>query len=74
MDRLISKIPGSTPVKAFVTSIVICGVLAIPVFYDDSRQGHSYFSSEKPEAIAAQQDQLRKLAREARDDRKSNDD
>lgn len=68
MDRFVSKLPGSPAVKAFVASTVVVGLLAIPVFgaSKEGRQGHDYFSQEKPEVIRVGQEQQRKLERQAR--------
>ena len=67
MDRFVSKIPGSTPLKAFGLSLLIATACAYPLFgggrASDSRQGHDLFSQEKPEVIASQQEQKRREER-----------
>jgi hypothetical protein len=69
MDSWIQQLPGSIPFKSFVAACVLCTVIAIPVFQkkpEESRQGHDYLSSEKPEIIRATQEQLRKEYRHQR--------
>jgi hypothetical protein len=67
MDKFVNKLPGSTPVKAFVAAVALCGLFAIPVFRSsETRQGHDYMSSEKPEAIIASQEKLRREFRHKR--------
>ena len=72
IDNFINKrIPGSMPLKAFVASVIVCAAAAYPVFKkppEESRQGHDYMSSEKPEAIRASQEQLRKEYRRKRNE------
>lgn len=64
MDSL-KKIPVQA--RAFAAAVVIVGALAVPVFWSpESRQGHDYLSSEKPEAIRAGQERLRKEYRHNR--------
>lgn len=69
MDRFINKVPGSPQVKAFAVAITVVGLLAYPVFgvSKEGRQGHDYFSQERPEAILAGEERLRKQDREARE-------
>ena len=55
-DRLIQRIPGSMPFKAFVAGMTLCTVMAYPVFGPKSaekktQQGHDYISQERPEAV-----------------------
>ena len=60
----LQKIPGSVPLKAFGAAVLICSATAYPIFKkpaEDSRQGHDYMSSDKPESIRASQEQLRLL-------------
>src|SRR3569832_2802875 len=65
MDKLIRKIPGSTATKAFVVSLTVAGLCAVPVFRtSESRQGHDLFSQDKPEVVASGQERLRKQARQ----------
>jgi hypothetical protein len=62
-ERLIQRFPGSTPVKAFLVSSLLIAGLGYPVFSKspkNSRQGHDYLSSERPEAIQASQERWRK--------------
>jgi hypothetical protein len=68
-DFINKRIPGSMPLKAFVAAVLVCSVVAYPVFSkppEESRQGHDYMSSDKPEAIRATQEQLRKQYRQKR--------
>jgi hypothetical protein len=63
IDAWVQRLPGSVPFKSFVTACAICAIVAVPVFQkkpEESRQGHDYMSSEKPEIIRATQEQLRK--------------
>ncbi|KAL7557180.1 hypothetical protein ACA910_018333 [Epithemia clementina (nom. ined.)] len=64
VDQLVNRLPGSMTAKAFGTALAITILAGIPYFIKDStadrRQGHQFFSSEKPEAIIAQQEQARK--------------
>ena len=75
MDNFVKKIPGSVAVKSFVASTVIVALLAYPVFgiSTETRQGHDYLSSEKPEAIRAGQERLRKEYRHNRNARELNE-
>lgn len=69
IDDLVQRIPGSIPLKAFVAACVVSAALAYPVFSkapEQSRQGHDYMSSEKPEIIRSTQEQLRKEYRHQR--------
>ncbi len=67
VDNFIRKLPGSIPVKAFLAGTGFCVALALPNFIKgDGQQGHDYFSSEKPEIVAQQQDKFRKELREQR--------
>lgn len=55
--------------QSFGTAVAICALAAVPVFAKapkDSRQGHDYLSSDKPESIRATQEQLRKEYRHQR--------
>lgn len=72
IDDRIARLPGgSLRMKGFIAAWSIVGVLAIPVFYNSSgRQGHDYLSSEKPEAIHAGQEELRKQYRQQRNQEK----
>jgi predicted nucleic acid binding AN1-type Zn finger protein len=68
-DFVNKRIPGSMPLKAFVAAVLFCTAVAYPVFSkspEESRQGHDYMSSEKPEAIRSSQEQLRKEYRQKR--------
>ena len=62
VDRLVAKVPGSLTVKALGSATVITLLFGIPYFTGtaDKRQGHQFFSSEKPEAIILQQEEARK--------------
>lgn len=65
MDRFLQKLPGSTPLKAFVVAGIITATLAYPVFRtQQTRQGHDLFSQEKPEVIAAGQERARREQRQ----------
>lgn len=66
---LLHKLPGSVSFKAFSLAVLISAAAAYPVFKkpaEESRQGHDYMSSDKPEAIRASQEQLRKEYRRKR--------
>ena len=65
MDKLINKLPGSPPVKAFLCAGLVTAALAYPVFRtkDKTQQGHDLFSQEKPEAIASGQERARREQR-----------
>ena len=65
MDKLINKLPGSPPVKAFLCAGLVTAALAYPVFRtkDKTKQGHDLFSQEKPEAIASGQERARREQR-----------
>ena len=70
-DAFIQRLPGSIPFKSFVAACIVCTAAAYPVFSkppEESRQGHDYMSSEKPEAIRSSEEQLR---REYRDQRRA---
>ena len=70
-DGFIQRLPGSIPFKSFVAACIVCTAAAYPVFRkppEESRQGHDYLSSEKPEAIRSSEEQLR---REYRDQRRA---
>ena len=62
IDAYLARFPGSVTVKAFAVTIAIAAGIAYPVFYrsEESRQGHDYFSSERPELVSAGQDRARK--------------
>lgn len=65
MDNLINKIPGPHSVKVLVASAAVIGFMGVPIFRSgDGRQGHSYLSQEKPEAISARSEQLRREHRQ----------
>jgi hypothetical protein len=69
IDTFIQRIPGSLPLKSFIAACLVCSVAAYPVFIkspEQSRQGHDYMSSDKPEVIRATQEQLRKEYRHQR--------
>ena len=65
VDQWVNRLPGSVGWKAFGTAVVITVACAIPFMngMGDKRQGHNIFSSDKPEVIAAQQDQERRQQR-----------
>jgi len=67
-DDFVKKLPGGHYTKLFVATSTILAVTAFPIFFNtkEVRQGHDYFSQEKPEAIRAGQEQLRKEYRQAR--------
>lgn len=63
-DAWVQKLPGPIYAKAFAFSAVTCAVLAYPVFKGRNvRQGHDYLSSERPEAITAGQERMRREER-----------
>ena len=68
IDGLLARLPGSTSVKAVVAAFALTGAFAYPVFFrsKETRQGHDYLSSERPEAVSAGQDRLRKENRKRR--------
>jgi len=68
MDKFVNKLPGTPGVKAFIAASFICGLLAMPVFgvSKEGRQGHDYFSQEKPEAIRSGEERKRKEERQQR--------
>lgn len=61
---------GNPKTKAFVISAALCGLLAVPLFDPNKkqRQGHDYFSQEKPEAITAGQERQQRLKRKQREE------
>lgn len=61
-DRFVSRIPGSTSIKALGAALIITIGAGIPFFSGkgDKRQGHHIFSSDKPEAVITHQEQVRK--------------
>lgn len=73
-DRLlVNRIPGSNTFKAIVTTLLITGaaVYAFPPGTDsNTKQGHSLFSHEKPEAVAAHEQRMREEKRRAREQQK----
>jgi hypothetical protein len=56
--RLVRKVPQQAWVA--VGSISILGSCAYPVYKSNTRPGHEFFSSEKPEAVREAQDAKRK--------------
>lgn len=62
VDSYLAKLPGSVPAKAAAAGFLLTAALAYPVFRvsREGRQGHDYLSSERPEAISAGQDRLRR--------------
>lgn len=72
MDNLLKKIPGSPATKALGTALLLSVALAYPVFGSkEGRQGHDYFSSDRPEAVRSGEEQLRRLARQEREQNRS---
>lgn len=68
LDDRLAKYPGSVATKAFLASLVVSGVVATSAYkYSTRKQGHDYFSSDKPEVIRAGQEELRKQYRHNRD-------
>mmetsp|Transcript_13958 Transcript_13958/g.26751 ORF Transcript_13958/g.26751 Transcript_13958/m.26751 type:complete len:85 (-) Transcript_13958:188-442(-) len=62
-DRLLQRVPGSMPFKAFVAGMTLCTVMAYPVFApsnEKTKQGHDYFSQERPEAVLQAEQASRK--------------
>ena len=74
-DRWLQRIPGSIQFKAFATGVVLCGALGYPIFAAGSgegqKQGHDYFSQERPEAVIRGEEQLRKQYLQERDERRA---
>jgi len=70
IDNYIRSLPGSPAMKAAVASGLIIAVISVPVFFvsKEGRQGHDYFSQEKPEAIRAGEEQQRKIRRKQREE------
>jgi hypothetical protein len=67
IDNLVNKLPGSIKAKAAFLSFAVVGILSIPVFNktkEQRKQGHEYFSQEKPEQVAAGQEANRRRMRE----------
>jgi hypothetical protein len=63
-DSWVQRLPGSIAAKSFGFSVIVCAVLAYPVYKStENRQGHDYLSSDKPEAVAAGQEKLRREQR-----------
>jgi len=76
LKKIQSFIPGgSLQIKAVVASVAVCALLAVPVFKKDgsksnkTRQGHDYFSQERPEAIRAGEEERRRRARRQQEPR-----
>jgi hypothetical protein len=68
IDDTLARFPGSARTKGFVAAWTVVALMSIPVFRNSSgKQGHDYLSSEKPEAIRAGQEELRKQYRYNRD-------
>lgn len=67
VDDALLKLPGGLRIKGFVVACSIVVAISIPVFYKSSgRQGHDYLSSDKPEAIHAGQEEMRRQYRQQR--------
>jgi hypothetical protein len=69
VDDFIQLLPGSNlKVKGFVTAIAVTILMAVPIFggQQQTRQGHDYMSSDKPESIRAEQERQRKEYRQSR--------
>ena len=67
IDAWLQKLPGRHGIKVLVGTVALLGATAYPVFRNsESKQGHDYFSQEKPEAVTAGQDHLRKEYRLAK--------
>jgi len=75
LKKIQSFIPGgSLQIRAVVASVAVCALLAVPVFKKDgskskTRQGHDYFSQERPEAIRAGEEERRRRARRQQEPR-----
>lgn len=70
-DAVIQSLPGSVAFKAFAAAVLLCSAAAYPIFRkppEETRQGHDYLSSEKPESIRASQEHLRKEYRRKRNE------
>lgn len=64
VDAWLQRLPGSIAAKSFGVALIVCAALAYPVYKStETRQGHDYLSSEKPEAVAAGQEKLRREQR-----------
>lgn len=60
---MLTKLPGSENVKAFVGTSILLGLCAVPVFGKigkDTKAGHDLFSQEKPQAMVDSERVLRK--------------
>jgi hypothetical protein len=61
-DRFVAKLPGSVQVQAFSVGMVLCIAMGYPIFVSGQKekQGHDYFSQERPEAILQGEESSRK--------------
>jgi hypothetical protein len=69
IDDLIQRLPGSRGTKVLIASVTLLGFIGLPVFgitKRKGRQGEDLFSSYRPESIRADQERIRKEARDAR--------
>ena len=69
VDSFLKSLPGSPQFKAAAASGLLVALLAVPVFgiSKEGRQGHDYFSSERPEFVRAGEEQQRRMARKRRE-------
>jgi hypothetical protein len=69
IDDFLQKLPGNKATKAVTASVVLLGLLALPVFgvtIGKGRQGEDLFSSDRPESIRTGQEANLKAERVAR--------
>ena len=70
-DRYLAKMPGSIQFKAFGAGMVLCAALGYPVFAGGTgKQGHDYFSQERPEAVLQGEERSRKQYLKEREERR----
>ena len=72
-DQWLAKVPGSTPLKAFGAGVLLCAALGYPIFANSQqdKQGHDYFSQERPEAVLQGQERARKQYLQEREERRA---
>jgi hypothetical protein len=76
IDRYLDRFPGTISQKAFVSAMVVCAAIGYPIFREDNetRPGHDYFSHEKPEAIRAGEERMRRERRKLMEEQKQQSD
>lgn len=63
VERWVKHLPGNSHTQPLAAALLITFLTGIPYFMgkpEDNRQGHQFFSSDRPEAITAQQEQARR--------------